>query len=194
MVDDDLMTLRADWRRQDAAFTNVYARLRRNRWQPHALLALELTGAALGLAIGLWYAWVAAKLGSLVFALSAAVMLLAMPAFAVGKVLARKRSLRWEEETPEDVLAVALRRADGSLRAIRVGRWQAVLIAIFVVTLWATQILGLIDVRGFLFFYSAICAASVIPYVVWLRRREQGVLAEREACRKLLDDLAAIED
>jgi hypothetical protein len=193
MLDEDLLTLRADWRRQDAAFTDVYARLRRNRWQPHALLALEFAGAALGLAIGLWYASVAVKLDSLLFALSAAVLLLAMPAFAVGTVLARKRSLRWEEETPEDVLIVGLRRADASVRAIRVGRWQVAIIASFVVTLWTTEAMGLIDVSGFLVFYSAICAASVIPYFTWLRRREKLVLAERAACRKLLEDLSAIE-
>ena len=191
MADEDLLTLRAEWRRQDAAFADVYARLRRQRWQPHVTLVLEIAGTALAVAIGLWFALMAVKLSSLLFGLAAAVMLIAMPAFAVGTVLARKDSLRWEDETPEGVLAVALRRADASLRAIRVGRWQVAIIAGFVATLWVTQVIGLIDARGFLVFYSAVSAATVIPYVIWLGRRETRVRGERAACGKLLEDLAA---
>jgi len=168
-------------------------RLRRNRWQPHALLALELAGAALGLVYGFWLATIAAKLGSLLFALSAAAMLVGMSVFAVGTVLARRRSLRWEEETPEGVLTVALRRADASLRAVRVGRWQVVIIASFVAILWAAQAMGLIHASGFLVFYSAACVVTVIPYFIWLGRREKRVVAERAACRKLLEDLQAVE-
>ena len=193
MADEDLLTLRAEWRRQDATFKDVYARLRRSRWQPHALFALELAGAMLSLAIGLWFAIVAVRLGSLLFALSATVMLLAMPVFVVGTVLARKHSLRWDEETPEGMLGVALRRADASLQAIRVGRWQVTIIVSFVAILWATQVIGLIDVVGFLVFYSAVSAATIIPYVLWLGRREQRLLAERAVCRRLLEDLAASE-
>ncbi len=191
MADEDLSTLRAEWRRQDAPFADVYARLRRQRWQPHVVVTLELAGTALAIAIGLWFAMLAVKLSSLLFGLSAAVMLIAMPTFAVVTVLARKDSLRWEEETPEGILTVALRRADASLRAIRVGRWQVAIIAAFVATLWVTQMIGLIDARGFLVFYSAVSAATVIPYVVWLGRREIRIRGERAACGKLLEDLAA---
>ena len=51
-------------------------------------------------------------------------------------MLARRQSLAWEDETPESILRIGIRRADATLRAIQIGRWHLALIAGFVVVLW----------------------------------------------------------
>src|SRR5687768_3634020 len=104
MADDFLQKLRGDWHRQDAGFAEVHARLRRTRWRPHWMLALELVSAAVALAVGVWFARVALELSSLLFAMSAAVLLLAVPALSVAAIVARRDSLRWDDETPAGVL------------------------------------------------------------------------------------------
>ena len=89
----------------------------------------------------------------------------------------------------EGVIETDLRRATASLRAIRIGRWNTWVTAAFIVILFATQMMGFIDAMGFLIFYTIVCAATVIPYVLWLRSRERRLLAECAACRKMLEDL-----
>lgn len=190
MIDEQWAALRAGWRRQDTDSAAIYARLRRERWRPHVVLALELLGALLTLVVGGWYAWAAVKQQSLLLALSALVLLLSMPAFALGTLRARRGSLRWEEETPEAMLAVALRRTEASLRAIGVGRWQIAILVVFVAVLWTTQALGYIDALGFLVYYTVITFGAAIPYGVWLGGRQRRLLAEQAACRRMLQELS----
>jgi hypothetical protein len=193
MADEYLLKVREDWRRQDAAFAAVYSRLRRNRWHPPLVLALELVSSIVTLLTGLWFAWLAYKLGSLLFALSAIVLLLSTPAFALAAVVIRKDTLRWDEETPEGVLTSGLRRAHASLRAIRMGRWHVAIIAAFVAVLWITEAIGLIEARNFLILYTSVCAATLIPYLKWLGWRRRRVLAERATCQRLLNEIKAVE-
>lgn len=189
MSDEFLNRLHAQWRQQDATFAEIHIRLRRARWRPHLVLGFELVACVGGFVVGLWFAWTAVALSSLLFALSAAVMLLAVPAFAVAAIVARKGSLRWEDETPQSVLRVGLRRADASLRAIRVGRWHMVVAVAFVAVLWLLEWTGLIQARRFLLFYTALMATALGAQVAWMRWRERQVRAQRAVCKRLLDDL-----
>lgn len=191
MADEFLRQLRADWHRQDAGFADVYARLRRTRWRPHWALAVQLSSAGVALGFGVWFARLAFDTRSLLFAMSAAAMLLTAPAHAIAAIIVRKDSLRWEDETPAGVLRAGLRRAEAAMRAIRVGRWHVVMILVFVAALWITEAAGLIRARWFLVLYTAMCAASVLPYALWLRWRARRAAAERAICRRLLDDLQA---
>ena len=118
-------------------------------------------------------------------------MLIAAPALAAAGWLARKDSLRWEEETPESVLVSGVRRADASLKVIRLGRVHLVVIAAFVVVLWASELGGLISARDFLVFYTLVCAAVAAFYLPWFAWREKRVNRERAECQRLLDDLRA---
>ena len=119
------------------------------------------------------------------------VLLIVAPALAVATWIARKDSLHWEEETPESVLISGLRRADASLKVIRLGRVHLAVIAAFVVVLWATELGGLISARDFLVFYSLVCAAAAAFYLPWFAWREKRVNQERAVCQRLLDDLRA---
>src|SRR5687768_8861025 len=138
MSDDFIRDLRADWQSQDHDVAAALQRLRSNRWTPHLSLAAEVSMCVLALAVGVWFAWVAVhnEEHRILFALSAAVVLITAPALGVASLLARRRSLAWDAASPESLLRVGVRRAEASLRAIRVGRWHVAIVGVFVVVLW----------------------------------------------------------
>ena len=191
MTDEFLEELQSSWRGQQVALADVEARLRRQRWRPHVALGLELLGTAVVMGVGVWFAVTGFRLGSLLLGMSAAILLIAAPALAVAAWLARKDTLRWEMETPETVLTAGLKRADASLKVLRLGRVHLAVIGAFVAILWATQWAGWIDATDFLVIYTLICAATAAVYLPWLAWRERRVRKERAECQRLLDDLRA---
>jgi hypothetical protein len=188
MNDDFLRRLQADWQSQDNDADKVLRRLHRNRWTPHIVLGGEILVSALAFLVGLWFAWVAVhhEQHGLLYALSAAVLLLAAPALCVAGVLARRPSLAWDVETPESLLNVGIRRAESSLRAIRIGRWHVAIIAAFVMTLWIAQALGFIHAIDFLILYTLVCLVVSVASWLWMRWRENRVRSEHAACIRLL--------
>jgi hypothetical protein len=188
MNDDFLDRLQADWRSQHTDVDQVLRRLRRNRWTPHIVLGAEILGCALTFLVGLWFAWIAVhdEQHRMLFTISAAALLLAVPLLCVASVMARRDSLAWDVESPESVLNVSLRRAESSLRAIRIGRWHVAILAAFVVTLWAAEALGFIDAIDFLILYTTVCAFVSVVSWVWMNRREGRVRREQAACNRLL--------
>jgi hypothetical protein len=140
------------------------------------------------LCVGLWFAWVAVNNAEhrLLFALSAAILLIAVPVLGVATAMMRRSSLAWDDETPETILRIGIRRAEASLQVMRVGRWHIAIIAGFVAVLWLLQLLGLIDALGFLIFYTAVCAIVSLGSWIWMAWRIKAVSAERDACRRLL--------
>lgn len=193
MADEFLEELQTNWRGQGAEFTEAHERLRRQRWWPHLALGYELAATVVVMGVGVWFALMAWKLDSLLFGMSAVILLLAAPALAVAAYLARKDSLRWEEETPESVLVAGVRRADASLRIVRLGRVHLAVIAAFVALLWACETAGLIHARDFLVLYTVVCAVTVACYLPWLAWREKRVRQERDTCQRLLREIAAGE-
>ena len=191
MTDEFLEELQSSWRGQDVALADVLSRLRRRRWRPHLALGFELLMTAVTVGVGVWFASMAVRLDSLLYGMSAGILLTAAPALAAAAWLARKDSLRWEEETPDAVLISGMRRADASLKVLRLGRVHLAAIAGFVVILWATELAGLISARDFLVLYTLICAATVALYLPWLAWRQKRVKQERAQCQRLLDDLRA---
>ena len=191
MTDEFLEELQSSWRAQDVALADVLSRLRRRRWRPHLALGLELLMTAVTVGVGVWFALLAVRLESLLYAMSAGILLTTAPALAAAAWLARKDSLRWEEPTSEAVLISGMRRADASLKVLRLGRIHLAVIAAFVVVLWATELGGLISAGGFVWLYTLVCAATVALYLPWLAWREKRVQRERAQCQRLLDDLRA---
>lgn len=191
MNDDFIRSLKSDWQSQDIDAGTVLRRLRRNRWVPHIVLGAEVLGCALAFMAGLWFAWVAAhnEQHKLLFALSAGALLLTAPALCVASVTARSRSLAWDVETPESLLSVGIRRAESSLRAIRIGRWHIAIIAVFVMTLWILEAFGLIHAIDFLTIYTVVCLAVSVVSWLWMVWRERRVRSEHAACTRLLETL-----
>ncbi|GFE82454.1 hypothetical protein GCM10011487_44540 [Steroidobacter agaridevorans] len=188
MDDDFIRSLQGDWQSQDHDAAKVLRRLHRNRWTPHIVLGAEILVCALALLVGLWFAWVAARneQHKLLFALSAGVLLLTAPALCVAGVRARRHSLAWDAETPESLLQIGIRRAESSLRAIRIGRWHIAIVAAFVITLWVVEALGFIHSIDFLILYTTICLAVSIASWLWMMWREKHVRREHAACVRLL--------
>ena len=191
MTDELIRSLQRDWQSQEYDASDVIRRLRRRRWTPHLVFALEVLGCCLALVVGAWFAWVAAHQSEhkLLMALSAAVLLITVPLLGVATVLARRPSLAWDDETPESILRIGIRRADASLRAMRLGRCNIAVVAGFVVLLGALQLLKLIDAMEFLVFYSSVCLAVSLGSLIWMAWRIRAVRAERDACVRLLATL-----
>jgi hypothetical protein len=188
MNDDFLRRLQADWQSRDNDADQVLRRLHRHRWTPHIVLGGEILVCALAFLVGLGFAWIAMhdEQHKLLFALSAAVLLLAAPALCVAAVMARRPSLAWDVETPESLLKVGMRRAESSLRAIRIGRWHVAIIAAFVLTLWIVEALGFIHAIDFLISYTTVCLVVSVASWLWMRWRENRVRSEHAACIRLL--------
>jgi hypothetical protein len=191
MNDDFIRSLKSDWQSQDIDAGKVLRRLRRNRWVPHIVLGAEVLVLTLSFLVGLWFAWTAVHHAqhNLLFAVSAGVLLLTAPALGVASVMARRRSLAWDVETPASLLSVGIRRAESSLRAIRIGRWHIAIIAVFVVTLWILEASGVIQAIDFLTIYTVICVALSVVSWLWMVWRERRVRSEHAACARLLETL-----
>ena len=191
MNDDFIRDLRGAWQSQDHDVTAALQRLRRNRWTPHLVLAMEISVCMLSLATGVWFAWVAAhnEQHRILFALSAAVLLITAPALAVASLLARRHSFAWDAVSPEALLRVGLHRAEASLRAIRIGRWHIAIVAVFVAVLWIAQALGFVRAIDFLVLYTAVCAVVCVGSALWMRLRERQLRSEHAAHLSLLAKL-----
>jgi hypothetical protein len=191
MTDELIRTLQAEWQAQQYDASHMVRRLRRARWTPHLVLALEVLVCCLALGVGVWFAWIAAHQSEhkLLMTLSAAVLLITVPLLGVATALARRPGLAWDDETPESILRIGIRRADASLRAMRVGRWHIAVVAGFVVLLWALQLVHLIDAPEFLALYSSVCLAVSLGSWAWMAWRSRAVRAERDACIRLLATL-----
>jgi hypothetical protein len=200
MSDDFIRSLQDDWRAQDHDADRILRDLRRARWLPHVVILAEILLCIFAFGTGLWFAWVAlhTEEHQLLFSLSAAVLLLSAPALCVAGVIARRPGLAWEAETPESLLRVGVRRAESSLRAIRIGRWSAAILGAFLTTLWALELLGLLRAIEFLVPYTAICSLVAVVSLLWMSWRARRARRERDACLRLLSilqvDLAGEHD
>jgi hypothetical protein len=191
MTDELIRRLQVEWQSQEYDASHMVRRLRRARWTPHLVFALEVLGCCVALGVGCWFAWVAAHQSEhkLLMTLSAAVLLITVPLLGVATALARRPSFAWDDETPESILRIGIRRADASLRAMRVGRWHIAVVAVFVVLLAMLQLLHLIDALEFLILYSAVCLVVSLGSWVWMAWRIRTLRAEREVCVRLLATL-----
>jgi Na+/melibiose symporter-like transporter len=190
MTDDFLREVQIGWRGIDVASPqDMAARMKRTRLAPFAFVAAEIAGGVTAVLIGLWFAVIAVQTGRLVFVLSAAVVLSAIPAFTFASVMARRDTLSWADETPEGVLRYGLRRAKASLAAVRLGWWGIGVIALFVAVLWIAQLGGWLGEAGFVLFYTVTSLMVVGVYALWLLWRRSRLDAERAACERLLGEL-----
>jgi FtsH-binding integral membrane protein len=192
MKDEFLHDLRETWQSQDHDAAQVMQRLRRRRWMPHLAITAQLLGCAFAVSVGVWFLWRAAYLPQqqrLLFVLSAAVMLVAVPVLCALSIQARCSAIAWHDETPEMLLGSGVRRAENSLRALRVLRWHLSVIVAFVVILWLCQVTGLVHASSFLVFYTIMCAVACAAGGLWMNWRAQHLRSERDACARLLEML-----
>lgn len=185
MTDEFLRDVQAQWRATPAPVTMLHARLRRTRWVPHLLLAIEVTGALGAFLVGLYYFAEALRTRELLFILSAVALLAGMPLAIAATIRIRRDSMKWEEETPDSILSVALRRVEASLKIVRLGRLGIATVTAFTLLLWLTQAIRVIDATKFLLIYSGVSLAICVLYHWWLRIRERRLLEKQAYCIQL---------
>lgn len=191
MNDEFLRSLKGEWQSQHADVDASLARLRARRWVPHIQLAVEVVLTLAATLVGVSFAFraMSAHSNRLLFALSAAVMLLIVPIACFIGARLRRRSLHWDDQTPEALLETGLRRAKVSLRVLQLSRWNSVILVGFVTILWIVQWLGWIQAHDFLVLYTSLCfAISVLTWVwtVWSRKRWQREAASYKRLLELM--------
>lgn len=191
MSDDFLRQARTAWQAEHTDVGEMLRKLRRKRWAVHRALTVEWIGGAAAFMVGVFFFAMSVWTHQLLFILSAVVLLVGMPLSMSANLQAHRTGLRWEDETPEGVVATVLRRAETSLKTIRIGRWGVLAIGAFVAVLWIAQAAGLIRAASFLKLYTAAAFITCAPYLLYLHRRERRALGERAACQRMLDELVA---
>lgn len=220
MADDFIRELQVRWTAQPVDGAAVVARLRQGRATPRLLLWLEVVQGVVGVVFGLVFVWLALDaaalerwvgplvegrfsspeaLGSYLATLcvllgaGGVVMLASVPPLAWAAIAVRRETVRWEDETPESVLRAGLRRADGSLRANRIGRLHAFVLLAFVLGLWALPAFGAAPV----FLVASLTLVYLVTIAmlwIWLDLRRERLRRELETCLALLQDYEAERD
>lgn len=180
-----------NWRSIGGDHARLHQHLKRTRHWPRLLRLADITGALALFGVGCWFAWEAVAGQSVFFALSALVLLAVPPALLPAALRARKDSLAWEDETPEDVLRMALARTDAALRMAVLGQWKMIVIQVFLAVLWIAETAGLMTAGNFLNLYTLISLVVLAAYAPWLEWRRTALSRERDACLKMIAEFDA---
>jgi hypothetical protein len=186
MTDDLVGELKADWQRQDVEIVAVKQRLTRWRSRAYLILAADVVGALLALAVGTGFAAIAWKSHDLLFGLSAFTLLVVCPPFIVGVFRERLRSLKWTDRTPEGTLRYALTRTRAIDQILRIGYWSSVVLLSFVALVWACVAAGFISRRYPLIFMTVVWIAAALVAMLWAKWRMRRTALERAHCERLL--------
>lgn len=180
-----------NWRRIGADHARMHQQLRRTRHLPRLLRLADISGTLALFGVGCWFAWEAIAGQSVFFALSALVLLAVPPALLPAALRARKDSLVWADETPEEVLRMSLARTEAALRMAVLGQWKMIVIQVFLAVLWIAETTGLMQAGEFLNLYTLISLVILAAYAPWLEWRRTALSRERDTCLKLIADFDA---
>jgi hypothetical protein len=86
-----------------------------------------------------------------------------------------------------------LRRAEHSLRALRLGRGLMGLICSAVVLFWVVEGFQMVDMMALLIPSTILCFTTAALYLPWLASRELAVREQHAAAQKRLKDLKAVQ-
>lgn len=192
MSDPFLDEVRADWQAQDPTVEAALRNIRRRRWQPWRELAWDLLGVTASLVFGGYFAWRAIDGDplKLLYAASAAVLLIGPPSAFAAILLARRRSLAWSVKSPEALLQTGLQRAETRLSVARMSVWSHVVLGAFVIALWSLELLGLVQARGFVLIYSVVSLIAALGAWRWSAAAAKRARRDRQVYETLLADYA----
>jgi hypothetical protein len=188
---EELAELKADWRRQDTRIDALRARLEGVRLRTRIVLALEILLTLLGVATGLFYATLAWRGRDLLFAMSALMLLVVVPVFAIPGMRLRHRSLHFPDRTPEGTLRYALARLNLEGRILRMMDPAGAALLAFVAAVWVGAGAGWIPRRYPLGVLTVVWLLSALASFLWCRWRLQRNAAESARCGQLLADFVA---
>jgi len=191
---DELAALKADWRRQDTRIDALRTQLEGVRLRTRIVLALEILLTLLGVAVGVFYVVLAWRLRDLLFAMSALMLLVVVPFFAIPGMRLRHRSLDFPDRTPEGTLHYALARLNLADRVLRMMYPGGAALLAFVAALWIGAAAGWVPRRDPLAILTLVWLLSALASFLWVKWRLQRNAAESARCEQLLAAFLAAQD
>ena len=186
--------LKKDWAAQRLEIEALTRRLHRSTIYWRLLLVASVIVAVIGVAAGIWFAWVAISERDLLHTLAALTMLTAVPPAAVAEFRARRDALKWHDPTPEGVIRHALQRVDATSRLLRITFINALVLIGLAVTVWIFVLLGFIPQRASLVLITLFWSGFGLLALLWARWRTRANIRAGERCQLLLLEYAAAED
>lgn len=189
-LDDDLAALSADWKRatmqMDEVERNLAKRRRRHRLTMIVLwIGVLLNPVMLPLTL---YRFTTAD--DWFFLVGIAVMVMMTPLLAIELIERHRQAKGHFDQPTEDVLVIARRQISFELRMIRISHWTTAVIAFGALAMLALVLLHRVQMRSGIT-VVAIWVATVV-LTVWLQGRQQRtLLAEGEACDRLIAEFDA---
>ena len=182
--------LKQDWTTQEVELQALTRRLRRGDLSWRALLVATVGVAVVGVAFGIWFAWIAIRDRDLFHALAAVTMLTAIPPAAVAEFKTRRDALRWYEPTPEGVLRHALQRVEATGRLLRITLINAIILPVLAAVVWICVATGMIAQQPALVLITLLWTGFGLLTFGWVHWRGRTNLRERERCQRLLREFA----
>lgn len=189
-LDDDLVALSADWKHATMQMDEVEANLARRR-RRHRLTMIALwIGVLLNPVAVPFTLYRLATADDWFFLVGVAVMVMMTPLLAIELIERHRQAKGHFDQPTEDVLVIARRQISFELRMIRISHWTTAVIASGALAMLALVLLHRVQMASGVT-VVAIWAATV-ALTIWLQGRQQRtLLAEGEACDRLIEEFAA---
>lgn len=139
---DELAELKADWRRQATDIEQLRNRLDGLRSRTRRRLLVQRISLSCGLLVGIAYAGLAWWWHDLLFALSALTLLADLYLFSGPALRLRRRSLDFQDRTPEGTLRYAVTRQVLIIRYLRLMFASSASLAVLSVVTWGAVAAG----------------------------------------------------
>ena len=185
--------LKKDWAAQRLEIEALTRRLNRSAIYWRLLLIVSAVVATIGVAAGIWFAWVAISQRDLLHALAALTILAAVPPAAVAEFRARRAALKWHDPTPEGVIRHALQRVDATARLLRITFINSLVLIGLAVVVWIFVLLGFIPQAASLVLITLFWSGFGLAGLLWARWRTTANVRAGERCQLLLREYAAAE-
>ena len=188
MSDDFLNDLRRNWREQDAEVEGVTARLKRGLLVSRVMLWLENGVGVFGFLFGLWAVVHGVQMESGLVFIGGLSVTVCAPLFAWLAWRARRAEPRWQDETPEGVLAQMIEHTRTTRKLMRLARWQGWMLIGLAAVMWAATPTGYVEADRRLVIITGFFVVSALAAFAWAVWRERGARRERERCERLLKE------
>jgi hypothetical protein len=185
--------LKKDWTGQNLEIERLTRKLRHSAIYWRLLLVSSLVTGAIGVAAGIWFAWIGWHQRDLLHALAALAMLTAIPPAVLAEFRARRSVLKWHDPTPEGVIRQALQRVDATTRLLRITFINALVLIGLGAIVWISVGFGLIKADASLVLITLLWIGFGLAALFWVRWRSRANIRAGERCQLLLREYADAE-
>jgi len=150
-----------------------------------------LAWAATAMGTGVWFTFIAWKLGSQPRGMLGVVLLIFAPMLAAAALLARPDAPSEAGTSPAGIIITALHRVDDCLRFVHLCRAHLGVALSFVVILGLCQLWDYVNLMAFLVFYTVTSAMAAVLFLPWLASCERRLHEQRAEYRERLGEVEA---